>query len=63
MVFKNDIPSVPFDTWKDSFVRLFDLNSMQDATERFGYRELVEIAVLLDIKFTFPLEHLAELLC
>ena len=33
--FQDDIPSSPIDNFKDHFVLVFDLTSMQDATENF----------------------------
>ena len=33
MDFQNDIPSIPIDNCKDHYVLVFDLTSMQDATE------------------------------
>ena len=35
MNFQDDIPSVPIDNFKDHYVLVFDLTSMQDATENF----------------------------
>ena len=46
MNFQDDIPSIPIDNSKDNYVLMFDLTSMQDATE----------------KFTFRLEHVTELI-
>ena len=33
MIFQDDIPSIPVDNFKDHYVLVFDLTSMQDATE------------------------------
>ena len=41
MNYQDDIPSIPFDNFKDHYVLVFDLTSMQDATENFHYPELV----------------------
>ena len=41
MNFQDDIPSNPTDNFKDHYVLVFDLTSMQDATEIFHYPELV----------------------
>ena len=41
MKFQDDIRSIPIDNFKDHNVLLFDLTSMQDATENFHYPELV----------------------
>ena len=32
--FQDDIPSIPIDNFKDHYVLVFDLTSMQDATEK-----------------------------
>ena len=41
MNFQDDIPSIPFDDFKDHCVLVFDLTSMQDAPENCHYPELV----------------------
>ena len=41
MNFQDDIPSIPIDKFKDHYVLVFDLTSMQDATEKCRYLELV----------------------
>ena len=41
MNFQDDIPSIPIDNFKDYYVLVFDLTSMQDATENCHYPELV----------------------
>ena len=38
---QHNIPLIPIDNFKDHFVLVFDLTSMQDATEKFHYPELV----------------------
>ena len=62
MNFQDDIPSNPIDNFKDHFVLLFDLTSMQDATENCHYPELVGEPLRLELNFTFPLEHVTELI-
>ena len=61
MNFQDDIPSIPTDDFKDHYVLVFDLTSMQDATENCHYPELVGDPVRLEPNFTFPLEHVTEL--
>ena len=41
MIFQNDFPSIPIDKFKDFYVLVFDLISMQDVTENCYYAELV----------------------
>ncbi len=58
MNFQDDIPSIPIDNFKDHYVLVFDdLTSMQDATERCHYPELVGEPLRLELNFTFSLEH------
>ena len=62
MNFQDDIPSIPIDNFKDHSVLLFALTSMQDATENCHYPELVGDPLRLELNFTFPLEHVTELI-
>ena len=41
---------------------MFDLTSMQDATENCHYPELVGEPLRLELNFTFPLKHVTELI-
>ena len=61
MNFQDDIPSIPIDNFKDHYVLVFDLTSMQDATENSHHPELVGEPLRLELNFTFPLEHVTEL--
>ena len=60
MDFQDVIPSNPIDNFKDHCVQVFDLTSMQDATENCQYPELVGQPLRLELNFTFPLEHVTE---
>ena len=62
MNFQDDIPSIPIDDFKDHYVLLFDLTSMQDATENCHYPELVGEPLRLELNFTNPLENVTELI-
>ena len=62
MNFQDDIPSIPIDNFKDHYVLVFDLTSMQDATENCHYPELVGEPLRLELNFTFLLEHVTELI-
>ena len=55
MNFQDDIPSIPVDKFKDHYVLLFDLTSMQDATERCHYPELIAEPLRLELYFSSPL--------
>ena len=62
MNFQDDIPSIPIDNFKDHHVLVFDLTSIQDATENFHYPKLVGEPLRLELNFTFPLEHVTKLI-
>ena len=62
MNFQNDIPSIPIDDFKGHYVLVFDLTSMQDATEHCHYPELVGEPLRLELIFTNPLENFTELI-
>ena len=61
MNFQDDIPSIPIDDFKDHYVLVFDLTSMQDATENCYYTELVGEPLRVELNFTNPLENVTEL--
>ena len=60
MNFRDYITSIPLDNFKAHNVLVFDLTSMQNATERCHYPELVGEPMRLELNFTFPLEHVTE---
>ena len=62
MNFQDDIPSIAIDDFKDHYVLVFGLTSMQDATENFHYLELVGEPLRLEFNFTHPLENVTELI-
>ena len=62
MIFQDDIPSIAIDNFKDHYVLVFDLTSMQDATENCHYPELVGEPLRLELNFIYPLEHVTELI-
>ena len=62
MNFQDDIPSTPIDNFTENYVLVFGLTSMQDATENCHYPELVGEPLRLELNFTFPLEHVTELI-
>ena len=62
MNFQDDIPSIHIDDFKNHYVLVFDLTSMQDATENCHYPELVGEALRLELVFTHPLENVTELI-
>ena len=62
MNFRDDNPSFPVVNFKDHYVLVFDLTSMQDATENCHYPELLGEPLRLELIFSFPLEHATELI-
>ena len=62
MNFQDDIPSILIDNFKDYYVLVFDLTSIEDATENCHYPELVGEPLRQELNFRFPLEHVTELI-
>ena len=62
MNFQDGIPSIAIDFFKDHYVLVFDLTSMQDATENCHNPELVGELLRLELNFTFRLERVTELI-
>ena len=62
MNFQDDIPSIPIDDFKDHYVLVFDLTSMQDATENCHYPQFVGEPLRLELNFTRPPENFTELI-
>ena len=62
MNFQDDIPSIPIDKFKDHYVLVFDLTSMQDASKNCHYPELVGEPLGLELSSSFPLKHVTELI-
>ena len=54
--FRDDVLSIPVDNFKDPYVLVFDLISMQDATEHCLYPELIGEPLRLELHFSSPLE-------
>ena len=61
MNFQDDIFSFPIDNFKDHYLLVFDMTSMQLATGKCHYPELVGEPLRLELNFTFPLKHFTEL--
>ena len=62
MNFQDDNPSIPIDNFKDHYVLLFGLTSMQDASENCHCPELFGEPLKPVLIFAFPLEHVTELI-
>ena len=61
MNFQDDLHSIPIDDFKDHDVLVFDLTSMQEATENCHYPELVGEPLRRELNFTQPLENVTKL--
>ena len=62
MNMQDDIPSIPIDDFKDHYVLVFDLTSMQDSAENCHYPELVGEPLRLVLNFTQPLQSVTKLI-
>ena len=62
MTFQDDNSSTPIDDFKDHYVLVFDLTSLQDATENCHYPDFVGEPLILELNFTQPLENVTELI-
>ena len=62
MNFHDDLPSIPIDNFKDHYVLVFDLTSMQDATEHCHYPELIGEPLRLELNFNEALESETEVI-
>ena len=60
MNFRDDFPSIPIDDFKNHYVLVFDLTSMQHATEKCHYPEFVGEPLRLELHFTHLLENVTE---
>ena len=62
MNFQDDIPSISIDNFKDHYVLVFGLTSMQDATEHCHYPELLGESLRLELYFSAQLENVTEII-
>ena len=62
MSFQDGITSIPIANFKNQLLLVFDLTSMQDATEICIYSEVNGEPLKLELNFTFPLEHVTQLI-
>ena len=60
MNFQDDIHSIPVDDFKHHYLLVFDLTSMQDATEICHYPDIVGEPLRVELNFTHPLEDVTE---
>ena len=61
MNFQDDIPSISIEDFKDHFLLMFDLTSMQDAAENCHDPDFVGELLRLELNFNNPLENVTEL--
>ena len=62
MNFQDNNPSIPVDNFKDHYVLVLDLTSIQDATEHCHYPELIGEPRRLELYFSSPLENVTEVI-
>ena len=62
MNFYDDLPSIPNDNFKDPYVLVSDLTSMQNATEYFHYPGLIGEPLRLKLTFNEALESVTEVI-
>ena len=60
MNFHDDLLSIPIDNFKDHHVLVFDLTSMQDASEHCHYPELIGEPLRLELNFNKALKNVTE---
>ena len=60
MIFQNEILSI--DNFKDPYVLVFDLTSVENGTERCHYTEMVGEPLRLELNFDSALEHITEVI-
>ena len=60
--FQDDIPFFPNVKFRDHYVLVFDLTSMKDASDNSHNPKLIGEPPKLELNFTFPLEHVTELI-
>ena len=62
MNFNEEIPALPYDKYKDHYILVFDLTSLQDATEHIHYPELTGESIRLEMFFKTPLFYVTEVI-
>ena len=62
MNIQDDIPPISIDPFTDHYVIVCDLTSMQGASEKSLYPELVGGHLSSELNFTFPQEHVTEII-
>ena len=58
--FQHDIPSIPVDNFKEHYIVVFDLTSMQDATEHRHYPKTMGEPLRLELYLSSPLKIVTE---
>ena len=55
-----DLPAFPMEDFQNHYILVFDLTSLQDASEQLHYPELSGERLRLIVFFQFPLEQATE---
>ena len=62
MQFNEDFPALPLEDFKNHYTLVFDLTSLQDASEHLHYPELSGENLGLEMFFQFSLEQVTEVI-
>ena len=62
MQFNEDFPAFPMEDFRNHYILVFDLTSLQDAAEQLHYPELSGESLRLEMFFQFHLEQSTEMI-
>ena len=62
MQFNEGFPALPMEDFQNHYILVFDLTSLQDASEHLHYPELSGESLRLEMFFQFPLEQVTEVI-
>ena len=62
MHLNEDFPAPPMEDFQNHSILVFDLTSLQDASEQLHYPELSGESLRLEMFFQFPLEQVTEMI-
>ena len=61
-MFNKDFPALLMEDFRNHYILVFDLTSLQDAAEQLHYPELSGESLRLEMFFQFPLEQVTEVI-
>ena len=62
MQFNEDFPALPMEDFRNHYILVFDLTSLQESAEHLHYPELSGESLRLEMFFQFPLEQVTEVI-